>query len=266
MLGGILAMLIIILFLRNVRGTLIIVVAIPLSILITFILFRFGGITLNIMTFGGLALAVGRLVDDSIVELEAISRHYNMRKKGQSKLDATLDAAREVASPIFVSTLTNRHRLFTCCLFKRHCEIVVHTADYYYRSGFIRIVFCFPDSDAAHVSELSAPGKELDRTSMKFSDRMRVLFTIFWNGSRILTNACSGGQCATGSFIVISILLFALLSFGLIFFIGTEFFPDQDESRFTINYKLPVGSRYEGTDTVAPVWKKSFFLLFRKHR
>jgi multidrug efflux pump subunit AcrB len=106
MLGGILAMLIIILFLRNVRGTLIIVVAIPLSILITFILFRFGGITLNIMTFGGLALAVGRLVDDSIVELEAISRHYNMRKKGQSKLDATLDAAREVASPIFVSTLT----------------------------------------------------------------------------------------------------------------------------------------------------------------
>ena len=58
------------------------------------------------MTFGGLALAVGRLVDDSIVELEAISRHYNQRKEGQSKIEATLEAAKEVAAPIFVSTLS----------------------------------------------------------------------------------------------------------------------------------------------------------------
>ena len=106
LLGAILAMIIILLFLRNVRGTIIILVAIPLSILITFIWFRFGNSTLNIMTFGGLALAVGRLVDDSIVELEAISRHYNERKPDQSKLQATLEAAKEVAAPIFVSTLT----------------------------------------------------------------------------------------------------------------------------------------------------------------
>ena len=106
LLGATLAMLIILLFLRNIRGTLIILVAIPLSILITFVWFRFGGASLNIMTFGGLALAVGRLVDDSIVELEAISRHYNERKPAQSKIQATLDAAKEVASPIFVSTLT----------------------------------------------------------------------------------------------------------------------------------------------------------------
>jgi len=58
----------------------------------------FRNVTLNIMTFGGLALAVGRLVDDSIVELEAISRHYNERKAGQTKIQATLEAAREVAS------------------------------------------------------------------------------------------------------------------------------------------------------------------------
>src|SRR5207247_1880270 len=70
------------------------------------IFFRFGNVTLNIMTFGGLALAVGRLVDDSIVELEAISRHYNQRKEGQSRLQGTLEAAKEVASPIFVSTLS----------------------------------------------------------------------------------------------------------------------------------------------------------------
>ncbi len=77
MLGAVLAMIIIMLFLRNIRGTLIIIVAIPLSILITFIWFRFGNVDAQHHDLRGLALAVGRLVDDSIVELEAISRHYN---------------------------------------------------------------------------------------------------------------------------------------------------------------------------------------------
>jgi multidrug efflux pump subunit AcrB len=105
-LGAVLAMIIIMIFLRNLRGTLIILVAIPLSILITFVWFRFSDVTLNIMTFGGLALAVGRLVDDSIVELEAISRHYNQRDPNKTKIQQTLEAAKEVAAPIFVSTLT----------------------------------------------------------------------------------------------------------------------------------------------------------------
>ena len=105
MMGAVLAIILILLFLRNIRATSIILVAIPLSILVTFIFFRFGNVTLNIMTFGGLALAVGRLVDDSIVELEAITRHYNLRRPNETRLQATLAAAQEVASPIFVSTL-----------------------------------------------------------------------------------------------------------------------------------------------------------------
>ena len=107
MLGAVFAIIIIIVFLRNIRSTVIIFIAIPLSILVTFIFFRFGDISLNIMTLGGLALGVGRLVDDSIVELENISRHYTtMQSQNVSKLTATLEAATEVASPIFVSTLT----------------------------------------------------------------------------------------------------------------------------------------------------------------
>ena len=64
----------------------------------------FLGQTLNIFTLGGLALAVGRLVDDSIVELENINRHLAM--PGKDRHAAVLDAAREVAMPIFVSTIT----------------------------------------------------------------------------------------------------------------------------------------------------------------
>ncbi len=102
--GSILAFLVILVFLRSFVSTIIISIAIPLSLLLTLIAMYFLGQTLNIFTLGGLALAVGRLVDDSIVELENINRHLDMPGKPRRK--AVLDAAREVAMPIFVSTIT----------------------------------------------------------------------------------------------------------------------------------------------------------------
>ncbi len=101
--GSLLAAAVILLFLRNLTSTLIISVAIPLSIMVTFILLYFTGQTLNVFTLGGLALGIGRLVDDSIVELENIQRHLNT---GQSRWEAVLEAAREVAMPILASTVT----------------------------------------------------------------------------------------------------------------------------------------------------------------
>jgi multidrug efflux pump subunit AcrB len=101
--GSLLAAFVILVFLRNLTSTLIISVAIPLSIMVTFILLYFTGQTLNVFTLGGLALGVGRLVDDSIVELENIQRHLNT---GQRRWEAIVQAAREVAMPIFASTIT----------------------------------------------------------------------------------------------------------------------------------------------------------------
>src|SRR5882724_2530649 len=102
--GSVLAFLVILIFLRSLTSTLIISIAIPLSILLSFIVMYFLGQTLNVFTLGGLALAVGRLVDDSIVELENINRHLAM--PGQERRRAVLDAAREVAMPIFSATIT----------------------------------------------------------------------------------------------------------------------------------------------------------------
>ncbi len=101
--GGILAVLVILVFLVSLRATAIVAVAIPLSIVATFVLLFFSGQTLNVFTLGGLALGVGRLVDDSIVELENIHRHLAL---GQSRRQAVLAAAQEVAMPILVSTIT----------------------------------------------------------------------------------------------------------------------------------------------------------------
>src|SRR5215813_3098055 len=102
--GSLLACLVILVFLRSFVSTIIIGIAIPLSLMLTLVAMYFLGQTLNIFTLGGLALAVGRLVDDSIVELENINRHLAM--PGTPRRKAVLDAAREVAMPICVSTIT----------------------------------------------------------------------------------------------------------------------------------------------------------------
>jgi multidrug efflux pump subunit AcrB len=259
MLGGILAMLIIILFLRNMRGTLIIVVAIPLSILITFILFRFGNITLNIMTFGGLALAVGRLVDDSIVELEAISRHYNMRKKGESRLDATLGAAKEVAAPIFISTLTTVIVFLPVVFLSGIAKLLFIPLTITIAVALFGSFFVSRTVTPLMCMNYLPPEKELDRISTKFSDRTRVYFHDMLESLESFYERCLLWTMKHRKTIIISIVVFSALSLGLIAFIGTEFFPDQDESKFRISFKLPVGSRYETTDSVAREMEKIIF-------
>jgi len=102
--GAILAMLIVYLFLRDIRRTLIISTAIPLAIFITFIIMGIGGISLNIMSLGGLALGIGLLVDNTIVMLENISRHQT---QGEAPSVAAHNAATEVTGAITASTATN---------------------------------------------------------------------------------------------------------------------------------------------------------------
>ncbi|MGB5223855.1 MAG: efflux RND transporter permease subunit [Arenicellales bacterium] len=102
--GAVLAMIVVYLFLGNLRRTLIIGSAIPIAIMVTFIFMGLGGLTLNIMTLGGLALGVGMLVDNTIVMLENIYRH---QREGESPEDAGIHAATEVNSAIVAATSTN---------------------------------------------------------------------------------------------------------------------------------------------------------------
>ncbi len=250
MLGALLAMLVIMVFLRNIRGTLIIIVAIPLSILITFIMFRFGNISLNIMTFGGLALAVGRLVDDSIVELEAISRHYNERKEGQTKIQATLAAASEVASPIFVSTLTTVIVFLPIVFLSGVAKLMFIPLTITIAVALFGSFFVSRTVTPLMCLNFLPPEKHLDRSSQKFPDRVRVkahdMINVLddWYEKRL--------RWALGNRrpIIIGIVVVSLLSMILVKFIGTEFFPDQDEGQFSLSIKLPVGTRVEQTSAV----------------
>lgn len=102
-LSAVLAVLVILIFLRSVRSTLVIGTAIPLSIIGTFVLLYFDNQTLNMLTLGGLALGIGMTVDNSIVVLENIYRH---RSLGKDKNTAAIEGAQEVTSPVIASTLT----------------------------------------------------------------------------------------------------------------------------------------------------------------
>lgn len=101
--GAIFAVLTIFLFLFSLRSTLVAAVSIPLSLLTALVIMQITGITLNIMTLGGLAVAVGRVVDDAIVVLENIYRH---RAKGEDRLTASINGPREVAGAITAATVT----------------------------------------------------------------------------------------------------------------------------------------------------------------
>ncbi|MGI2115969.1 efflux RND transporter permease subunit [Shewanella frigidimarina] len=101
--GSLLAMLVIYLFLRDIIATLIISISIPFSVIATFNMMYFANISLNIMSLGGIALAIGLLVDNAIVVLENIDRY---KSQGMSKVEAAVTGCKEVSGAIFASTLT----------------------------------------------------------------------------------------------------------------------------------------------------------------
>ena len=104
LIGGLLAVIIIYFFLRNLWSTVIISFSLPISVIATFNLMYGTGLTLNIMSLGGIALGVGKLVDDSIVVLENVSRHHRM---GKDAMTAARDGTKEVAMAVTASTLTS---------------------------------------------------------------------------------------------------------------------------------------------------------------
>ena len=240
--GGLLAVLVILVFLVSLRATGIIGVAIPLSIMATFVLLYFTGQTLNVFTLGGLALGVGRLVDDSIVELENIHRHLGM---GQPRREAVLAAAQEVAMPILVSTITT----------------VVVFLPVLFLTGVARNLFmplaltiAFALGMSFFVSRTVTPLLSLYALKGHLGEAERGLPGRI---SRALTRvdhayARSLGWVLRHRLITVGAILGVFgLSLFLKRFIGTEFFPDSDESQFAVNFKAPIGTRVERSEVVA---------------
>ena len=256
LLGSVFAFLVILIFLRSLTSTLIISIAIPLSILLTFICMYFLGQSINVFTLGGLALAVGRLVDDSIVELENINRHLNL--PGVPRRKAVLDAAREVAMPIFVATIT------TIVVFVPTVFLEGQTKLLFIPLTFTISVSLFASFLVSRtVTPLLAlkvlkPERPVDPASRKLHHRVGRLSQRFFDGmealyERILLWALGHRRAiltAVAVSFVGSLFLITAPSFGLKPLIGTEFFPSSDESQFRVILRAPIGTRVEETERV----------------
>ena len=240
--GGILAILVILVFLMNIRATAIIGIAIPLSIVATFMLLFFANQTLNVFTLGGLALGVGRLVDDSIVELEYIHRHL---ASGQNRKQAVLLAAQEVAMPILVSTITTIVVFFPVLFMAGIARYLflplaltisfALTMSFWISRTVTPLLCYYWLKEGAHERKTTG----IAAVVTGFFDRMDAAYagTLRWVLShRFIT--------------IVGIAAFFAGSLYVKRFVGSEFFPETDESQFTINYKTPIGTRVEKTEEV----------------
>ncbi|MGC4067740.1 MAG: efflux RND transporter permease subunit [Polyangiaceae bacterium] len=240
--GGALAIAVILFFLLSLRATGIVAVAIPLSIVTTFVLLYFTGQTLNVFTLGGLALGVGRLVDDSIVELENIHRHLEL---AENPKQAVLAAAQEVAMPILVSTITTIVVFFPVLF-------MFGIARYLFLPLALTISFALMTS--FFVSRTVTP--LLCYYWMKPGERERQ--SAFVRKVEGWLNRLDASYAAALGFVlrhrvatIATILVFFVASLGLTKKIGTEFFPETDESQFTVNFRAPIGTRVEKTEEVS---------------
>ncbi|MFM0325046.1 efflux RND transporter permease subunit [Caballeronia glebae] len=239
----------ILLFLGNWRSTCIIAISIPLSILSSLIVLHALGQTINIMTLGGLALAVGILVDDATVTIENIERHLHL---GTNLHDAILDGAGEIAVPALVSTLC-------ICIVFVPMFFLTGVAKFLFVPLAEAVVFAMLASyilsrtlvptlamllmGHAHAPDAKARPNLFMRLHRRFDrgfERMRGAYIVIL--SRLLVKRRMFASLFLG---------FCLLSAGLVFALGEDFFPSVDAGDIRLHMRAPTGTRIEETARLA---------------
>ena len=249
LLGGGLACLMVLLFLGSLRYTLIIALAIPLSVTAAFIGLFFTGHTINIMTLGGLALAVGRLVDDAIVVVENTHRHMDM---GKSAKDAAGDAVTEVAMPMLVITITVFLVFLPIAFFTGIIKFLfvplALTVAYAMMASYFVALTVAPVTIAwlfrqGHGSHGHAPPPQSGFVA--WWNRLS-LFDPFVDWYVLVLRWCLAHKAVV-------VIVVTLTFVGSVFMapnMATEFFPKVDAGSFILNVSAPEGTRIEKTEAI----------------
>jgi HAE1 family hydrophobic/amphiphilic exporter-1 len=244
--GGGLAILVLLFFLRNIRSTLVISLAIPISIIATFALIYFGGFTLNLMTLGGLALGVGMMVDSSIVVLENIFRRRD--ETGEEQSQAAVEGAREVGTAILASTLTTLVIFLPMVFVRGVSGILFKELAYVIIFSLVCSLLVSLSLVPMLASRLLKPREEL---ALSHPGWIRRLAAWADNGFRELDSGYRGllrkvlrhswwTVLAAAALLGSSLLLLPL--------IGTEFLPPSDEGEVRVTGEMEVGTRLELVD------------------
>jgi multidrug efflux pump subunit AcrB len=251
--AAVLTGLMILLFLGSWRSTIIVCISIPLSILTSLAVMNLLGETINVMTLGGLALAVGILVDDATVEIENIHRNMGMRKP---IIKAILDGAQQIAVPAFVSTLC-------ICIVFVPVIFLSGAARYLFTPLALAVVLAMMASYILSRTLIPTMVKyllrgEADRyqdESGEMQDTGHGFFAGIHHGFQTrfkrMRNAYRrllGSALAHRKLVAVCFGLIVLACAALIPFIGTDFFPRVDAGQIRLHVRAPAGTRIEETE------------------
>jgi len=238
--GGALAILVLLLFLRNIPSTAIIAATIPISVVATFALMYFSGFTVNLMTLGGLALGVGMLVDNAIVVLENI---YRLRESGLDPESAAVDGSQEVTAAVMASTLTTLG-VFLPLVFVRGMSGIMFKQLAYVVSFSLAcslmVALTLVPMLASRVRSTAVAGSEGagGRRGRLFHTTGRLISRMEDSYKALLRMALDRQAFVLGS--ALFLLLGSLL---LIPLVGVELMPATDESEVRVSAEMAVGTR-----------------------
>ncbi|MCR6638408.1 MAG: efflux RND transporter permease subunit [Sporocytophaga sp.] len=246
--------LMILLFLGSWRSTLVVVLSIPLSILTSIIVLYALGQTLNIMTLGGLALAVGILVDDATVEIENTTRNLILEKPLKQGI---LDSAQEIALPALVST-------FSICIVFLPIFFLSGVAQSLFSPLAISVIFAmlasyFLSRTFVPVSIQYLMGKELhlyqpdrypDKKANSLIWKIHRRFDKWFEQKRDRYKSVLDRVLSGKAFAIILFLCFCLISAALFPLLGKDFFPKVDAGQFRLHIRVPSGTRIEQTEII----------------
>lgn len=229
--GGILAVIILILFLKDYRPTLVIGLSIPISIIATFIMVYFSGISLNIVSLGGLALGVGMLVDNSIVVLENI---YRLRQQGYDSIEAASKGSSQVSMAITASTLT------TISVFLPIVFVGGITAEIFKQ---LALTVTFSLIASLFVALTLVPMLSSKLISKKVNNKEGKVIS---NIKEFYRKVLGFSLKKRGLVIVIAVVVF-LTVFPMISTLGSSYFPKMDQGSISVNVSMPSGSSFDET-------------------
>ena len=241
-LGGIFAIVVVFLFLRNFRTTLVIAISIPVSLLATFALMDYRGITLNLVTLCALALSVGMLVDDSIVVLENI---FRTRQYIEDPNEAARHGSREVFLAVMASTFTTVLVFLPIAMSTGIASLMF--ADFCFTIVIALLVSLVVSLSAVPMlcSKLLSHGVSLDYVrfgSKRYKFRLIQKFSQFIEFMTEKYGSIMAVALKRRKRVIITCTLLFLASSGLLVVVGTELMPTTDEASFTVSVDMPYGT------------------------
>ena len=246
--------LMILLFLGSWRSTVIVCVSIPLSVLASIIVLNLTGNTINVMTLGGLALAVGILVDDATVSMENMHRNMAMRK---TLIRAVLDGAEQIATPALVSTLC-------ICVVFVPVLMLNGAARFLFTPLALAVVYAMLASYILARTLVPIMVHHMLRPEMKLYMEgegeahggrgpiwaVHNVFSAGFERMRTFYTSLLDWSLDHRKMVLTGFMVFSFASLGLVTFIGTDFFPTVDSGQLRLHARAPSGTRIEKTEQI----------------